>query len=248
MYQILMADDEAIFLEFMQNILQWENYDCKICGCFGDGRQALEYMEAHQPDIAFIDISMPIMDGITVCRLAKEKDIATKLIITTAHDEFNFAYQGIKLGIDDYLLKPFSREELAETLQKVIHSFEKGEADPSSYDKMEEGSTKYEIMAHAINDYLEKNYGSHSLSLSVIASELGFESSYLRRVYKIATGITIMQRLEDIRIAESKQLLLCGRYHGQEISEMVGFSDQFYFSKRFKQITGMSPTEFTRLR
>ncbi len=246
MYQVLLADDETIFLEFMQNIINWAEQDCRICGCAANGRLALDCILSQQPDIAFIDISMPLLNGIEVCQVVREKEIPVKLIIMTGHDEFSFAYQAIKLGIDDYLLKPFSREELLEALEKVTRSsgMRQDEGRERTLEKMEEGSTKYEIMTGAINEYLAGNYDKPSLTLSAIAGDLGFESSYLRRIYKVTTGMTIMQKLEEIRINQAKYLLASGRYQSQEIAGMVGFSDPFYFSRRFKQSCGMSPTEY----
>lgn len=246
MYQVLLADDESIFLEFMQNIINWAELDCRICSCAANGRMALDCILSQRPDIAFIDISMPLLNGIEVCQAVREKEIPVKLIIMTGHDEFSFAYQAIKLGIDDYLLKPFSKEELSEALQKVIRSLgERLEGSrEGTLENMEEGSTKYEIMAGAINEYLAGNYDKPSLTLAAIAGDLGFESSYLRRIYKVTTGMTIMQKLEEIRISQAKRLLSSGRHQSQEIAGMVGFSDPFYFSRRFKQSCGMSPTEY----
>lgn len=246
MYQVLLADDESIFLEFMQNIINWAEQDCRICDCAGNGRAALECILLQKPDIAFVDISMPILSGIEVCQAVREKEIPVKLIIMTGHDEFSFAYQAIKLGIDDYLLKPFSKEELLEALRKVVFSLEakQEEKRETTLKSMEEGSTKYEIMTGAINEYLMGNYAKTSLTLATIAGDLGFESSYLRRIYKVTTGMTIMQKLEEIRINQAKYLLASGRYQSQEIAGMVGFSDPFYFSRRFKQSCGMTPTEY----
>lgn len=246
MYQVLLADDEPIFLEYMQNILNWEEFNCRICVCKSEGRAALGYIEERQPDIAFLDISMPLMDGIEVSKAVKEKNLPVKIILMTGHDEFSFAYQAIKIGIDDYLLKPFSKEELVTALQKVLSALdEKQEGDPEkTLEYMGEGSTKYEIMTYAIDEYLNQNYDRQALSLAMIANDLGFESSYLRRIYKLTTGMTIMQKLEDIRISKAKAYLDSGRYQNQEISEMVGFSDQFYFSKRFKKCCGISPSEY----
>ncbi|MCI2048091.1 MAG: response regulator [Lachnospiraceae bacterium] len=250
MYSILLADDESIFLDYMQKIIPWSQYGCRVDGCAGDGKAACRYIEEHRPDIAFIDISMPLADGIEVCTAAKQANAPTRLIIMTAHDEFSFAYRAIKLGIDDYLLKPFSREELVAALKKAIGSI-RGASEPSpgsAIEDMEEGSTKLEIMKQAIDDYLLSHYRDASLSMTLIEKDLGFDSSYLRKVYKMKTGITIMQKLEDIRINRAKQLLLSGRYQHQEITEMVGFSDPFYFSKRFKQICGVTPTEYAKKR
>ena len=189
---------------------------------------------------------MPLLNGIEVCQAVREKGLPVKLIIMTGHDEFSFAYQAIKIGIDDYLLKPFCKEELLDTLKKVTLSLSQmqNNASNGALITMAESSTKYEIMAHAINEYLTKNYDKNSLTLTAIANDLGFESSYLRRTYKTVTGMTIMQKLEDIRISQAKYLLLTGKYQNQEIAGMVGFSDPFYFSKRFKQSCGMSPTEY----
>lgn len=246
MYQVLLADDEPIFLEFMQNIINWPDYNCRVSACKMNGRAAINYIIEQQPDIAFIDISMPLLNGIEVCQAVREREIPAKLVIMTAHDEFSFAYQAIKIGVDDYLLKPFSKEELLAALQKVILSLTQNKGKPAEamLEKMEEGSTKYEIMSYTISEYLTRNYAKNSLTLAIIANDLGFESSYLRRVFKVTTGMTIMQKLEDIRISQAKYLLMSGKYQSQEIAEMVGFSDPFYFSRRFKQTCGMSPTEY----
>lgn len=252
MYRILLADDELIFLDFLKNVIPWNDYGCEICACRQDGASAYEYIEKYKPDIVFIDINMPQKTGLEVCRLLKENNIWTKLVIMTGHDEFSFAYQAIKLGIDDYLLKPFSEEELETALKKVIGALEKERQNnyvktdkaADEFESMEESATKYEIMSKRIEEYLFENYSKHFLSLEMIAQDLGFESSYLRRIFKWKTGITIMQKLEDIRIKKAKKLLCSGRYRNREIASMVGFSDQYYFSKRFKQICGMSPTEY----
>ena len=246
MTRILLADDESIFLEFMQTILNWGKYGCEICACVKDGRAALDVILSEKPDVAFIDISMPLMDGIEVCREVRKRKLPVKLVIVTGHDEFSFAYQAIKIGIDDYLLKPFTREELTEAVQKAVQGLEQAETAGSEkkLENMGEGKTKYEIMSHAIEEYLNQNYGKKSLSLQEVATAMGFENSYLRRVYKMTKGITIMQKLEDIRITKAKQYLESGSYQNQEISELVGFSDPFYFSKRFKQCCGITPSEY----
>ncbi len=248
MIRVLLADDESIFLEFMQSIIDWKSFGCEICAAVKDGKSALEAIRTFQPEIAFIDINMPIMNGIELCRAVREQNAEVKLILVTGHDEFSFAYQAIKIGINDYLLKPFSGEELEEALKKAIGGLANGAE--SDEDKkighLEEGKTKYEIMAYKIDEYLNENYRRRSLGLAEIAAAMGFENSYLRRVYKTATGITIMQKLEEIRISRAKQYLESGKYQNQEISEMVGFSDQYYFSRRFKQLCGVSPSEYRK--
>lgn len=244
--KILLADDEMIFLEFMREIIDWDKYGCEIWACVRDGRAAIDQLSTEKIDIAFIDISMPLMSGIEVCREVRKKRLPVKLVIITGHDEFSFAYQAIKIGIDDYLLKPFTKDELALTLQKMVDQIkETAEKVPEKkIEEMGDGKTKYEIMAYAIDDFLMQNYNQKSLYLSEIANAMGFESSYLRRIYKVTRGITITQKLEDIRISKAKQYLESGRYQNQEISDLVGFSDPFYFSRCFKKHCGITPSEY----
>ena len=193
-----------------------------------------------------------LISGIDICRSIKDQNMRTRMIIMTAHDEFDFAYQAIKIGIDDYLLKPFDKDELVTALRKSIAAVQregKSEASGSNpIEEMTEGSTKFEIMSYEIDEYLKANYSRPELSQTLIGSELGFDSSYLRKAYKTATGITIMQKLEDIRLSSAKKLLSSGKYQHQEISRMVGFSDPLYFSRRFRQVCGMSPSEYENQR
>lgn len=251
MYRVLLADDEQIFLEFMRTILPWKDLNCEIVGCAENGTKALDMITDLRPDICFIDISMPLLDGLEVCGKVRDLDIRTRLIIMTGHDEFGFAYKAIKLGVDDFLLKPFSRDELKDSLMKAISLIRSdpkavaaASASGGAFSRMEDGSSKYEIMSQMIDDYLLEHFSDSELSLQTISSDLNFENSYLRRVYKITRGITIMQKLESLRIEEAKRLLRTTSLQGQNISERTGFSDQFYFSKRFKQLTGLTPTEY----
>ena len=145
MTRILLADDESIFLEFMQTILNWGKYGCEICACVKDGRAALDVILSEKPDVAFIDISMPLMDGIEVCREVRKRKLPVKLVIVTGHDEFSFAYQAIKIGIDDYLLKPFTREELTEAVQKAVQGLEQAEAAGSEKKLENMGGGKDEV-------------------------------------------------------------------------------------------------------
>ena len=243
MYRVILVDDEAIFLDFMRSVIDWGSWQCEIVGCAEDGRRALDLIRKQKPDISFVDVNIPLADGLEVCRQVREKGLNTKLVIVTAHDEFQIAYQAIKMGINDFLLKPFDREELEKCLKKVLLELS-GTEQSAEVERAEESSTKFELMAAAIDDYLEKHYSDSKLSLQTLSLDMSFESSYLRRIYKAARGITIMQRLESIRLEAARRLLTSSRYQVQEISAMTGFSDTYYFSKRFKQMTGVTPTAY----
>ena len=239
MYNVLLVDDEEIFLEYMQNTFDWKRHQCQICACLNDGQSALEYISAHPVDVVFIDISMPRMNGLEVCeRLAGAPD-APAFVITTAYDEFSFAYRAIKLGIADYLLKPFTTEELETALSKILGEMETNHAEIAEKEEKPEENMS---LIGRIDAYLEQHYTEAGLTVARIAKDLRFENSYLRRIYKRSSGITISERLEELRMQHARKLLTDTKLLNSEIAAACGFSDQYYFSRRFKQLCGCTPT------
>lgn len=105
---------------------------------------------------------------------------------------------------------------------------------------------KKEILVGKIESYLQQHYSEQSLSVKQIAESLFFENSYIRRVFKMQTGKTIVQRLEEIRIEKARELLAEGKYRNSEIAQMTGYCDQYYFSKRFKLFCGCTPSEYQK--
>ena len=117
MYKVLPVDDEPIFTEFMRNVIDWGTLGCELCGCASDGEQPLEMTRVLQPDILLLDINIPLINGLEVCRRLKKENIPCAVAIVSAHNNFQFAQTAIKYGVSDYLLKPFNRTELLRTLQ-----------------------------------------------------------------------------------------------------------------------------------
>lgn len=258
MYRVLLVDDERIFLDYLFQAVDWSQYQCEICACLENGREALDYIVQNRPDIAFMDISMPLLDGMQVCEEVARRNIPCEFVITTAYDEFQFAYKAIKLGIADYLLKPFTDEELGAALAKAIRrsndraakreqSAERGKRAASERQKPAPFEAKAPLSGR-IEAYIREHYIEPGLTVNQIARDLHFESSYLRRIYKRSTGTTISQSIEATRIQRAKELLASSDLRISEIAKKCGFSDHFYFSKRFKQLCGSTPSEYRSAR
>lgn len=128
MYKVLLVDDENIFLNFMSKVVDWTIEGCEIVGTASDGEQALSLILSQHPDVVFLDINMSGMNGLEVCRKLTEERNTTKIIITTAHNEFSFAQKAIKLNVFDYLLKPFDKTELLDALHRCIEQLKKEQA------------------------------------------------------------------------------------------------------------------------
>ncbi len=113
---ILTADDDLQLLRLVARNLQLEDYEVLTAS---DGKQALEQIESHMPDLVLLDVMMPRMDGFTVCQRVREFS-AVPIIIVTARGQDQDKVRGLDLGADDYLTKPFSVEELLARVRAVL--------------------------------------------------------------------------------------------------------------------------------
>ena len=119
MYKLLLVDDEEDVREGVVREINWEAIGFEVVDKAENGKEALEMVERLQPDVVVTDIQMPFMNGLQLAEAIRERFPTIKLIILTGHDEFEYAQRAIKLHIDEYVLKPFSAQELVNALLKV---------------------------------------------------------------------------------------------------------------------------------
>ncbi|WP_028975274.1 response regulator [Spirochaeta cellobiosiphila] len=124
MYKILLVDDEIVIREGIRNNIDWQSTDFTLVGEASDGETALPLLEDLKPDILLTDIRMPFLDGLSLARMVKSNHPSIKIIILSGHDEFQYAKEAIAIGVEDYLLKPFSSTELLQTLNQVAQQIQ----------------------------------------------------------------------------------------------------------------------------
>ena len=125
MLKLLIADDELYVREYMKTILDWNSLGICVCGCAEDGPEAIEVAENTKPDMAFLDINMPGLDGLTLTETLKEKFPDLVIAFVTGYSEFEYARKALQLGAEEYLLKPFSPEELGTAVQRMLLKIKK---------------------------------------------------------------------------------------------------------------------------
>ena len=116
MIKVLIVDDEELFREGLNDAFEWEVQGFAPPAMAGDGIEALALVETVKPDIVLTDIRMPHMDGLEFIRRARELNPEIHFVIISGHDEFEYAQRAVKLGVADFLLKPFDDEDLGKTL------------------------------------------------------------------------------------------------------------------------------------
>lgn len=125
MYSVFLVDDESIVLEGIRNKLDWEAAGFTYSGEATDGELAFSMIQEVKPDILITDIKMPFMDGLQLSQLIKKIQPWIKIIILSGHDEFDFAKKAISIGVEDYILKPFTPEELLTSLNRIAEQLDK---------------------------------------------------------------------------------------------------------------------------
>ncbi len=123
-WKVLIADDEAIIREGIRESVDWNEFNMEVVAEAEDGEEALELALRHRVDVLFVDLSMPIMDGLTLMKHAREKLPNCHMIVITGYDEFSYAQEAIRLQVDDYLLKPTDPQRLREVVAKVKEKLE----------------------------------------------------------------------------------------------------------------------------
>lgn len=120
MYNVVIADDEKLICDGICSIIETDLPELTITQVFEDGSMLYEYLKSHQPDIIILDIAMPGKSGLDVARLVESTGHNSYVVIITAHQLFEYAKEAIDAKVDAFLTKPFSTQQMIETLQKAM--------------------------------------------------------------------------------------------------------------------------------
>ncbi|MBD2845569.1 response regulator [Paenibacillus sp. IB182496] len=136
LFTLIIADDEPIIRDELQEALDWEELGFRIVGAAQDGEQALALTRRLQPDAALLDIKMPGMTGLEALAAIKRELPQTEVVLLSGYDEFGYAKQGLKEGAFDYVLKMEMFPELEETLRRLCSALELRRAERRRYDEL----------------------------------------------------------------------------------------------------------------
>lgn len=116
MYKVMIIDDEPYFRKYLRTKIEWDRYDFEICDEASNGEEGLLKIPVSMPDIILADINMPGINGIEFSKQAKKEYPYISIILITGYNEFEYARQALKIGISNYISKPFEKQELIDSL------------------------------------------------------------------------------------------------------------------------------------
>jgi len=175
--KILLVDDEPKVCELIKAYLVKDGYDVIVAA---DGKAAIEQAQHHKPDLILLDLNLPELDGLEVCRTIR-KQSNVPIIMLTARDEETDKIVGLELGADDYVTKPFSPRELAARVGAVLRRYREG---LKQGDKIVAGDLRLDPEKH------EVTYSGQALNLT--AAEFKLLSVLARNPGRVYTRLQLM--------------------------------------------------------
>lgn len=256
---ILVVEDNADLREYIRLILS-DKYHVLTAG---NGEGALNYLypganrlphslqlPTAPPQLILSDLMMPVMDGYQLLEKLKSDDATRHIpvIMLTARAEAGDKLKALRIGVDDYLTKPFDEEELLARIENLLKNSAIRQTEVAAEPKEE---TPLSIMSQADHEWLEtfeayvqNHFSSDILSVSTLARKFAMSESTLLRLLKRLTGLSPVQYLQEVRLNEARRLLENRRYDSiAKVASMVGYDDARSFARSFRQRFGKLPSE-----
>ncbi len=247
-FKILIADDDDDLRKYLSEEL---SQDYNIIES-KDGRAALELIFKTKPDLVLSDIMMPGIDGISLCRKIKQNFTLNHIpvILLTAIIEEENNLSALENGADSYMTKPFKIDILKRTIANLIRSRESLKAQIYDQTTKEKELIKLKIdspddkLMQRIMKSINANIGNPNFTIEHLSKDVGISRVHLHRKLKELTNQTTRDFIRNIRLEQAALLLSQKHYTINEVSTILGFSNANNFSTSFKELYGVTPTEY----
>ncbi len=246
---LLIVEDNADVSKFIKNCLS-DSY--RIMTAI-NGRDAFEKIYIDEPDLIISDVMMPEMDGLEFTRRLKS-DIRTchiPLILLTALSSHEHKIEGLETGADSYIAKPFNKKHLQVRVQRLIENRQQIRKHYQqdvitqfvSENKISQLDSNFLKKCNAI---IEKHLTDNEYGVEQVSVEIGLSRVHVYRKIKHLTGLTVSEFIRNIKLKKAAVMLEESGKSIAEVAYETGFSSPSYFSKCFKDLFNISPTEYVQ--
>lgn len=253
---ILIVEDNLKLARYLSEILE-RDYDVRTVY---NGKEALDSLERELPSLIITDLMMPIMGGMEFIERIKQNEEWSEIpvVVLTAKNGVLDELKALRLGVDDYILKPFEPRELEATIYNLTHFAEGRQTARAEQTDFSGSRIKTSIEAKEINkrdrDWLRKAEeqidelaSDPNLNLDMLARNLSVSRTLLNTRMKELTGLTPKRYVNEVRLLKSRRLLESKEYYSvKSVAYSVGFNSEKLFSRNFKSRFGMYPSEYMK--
>lgn len=247
-YRVLIVEDDDEIRRYICRELGRDFHMQECC----NGKEAFTQILKKAPDLIISDIMMPEMDGMTLCSKVKQNininHIPVILLTAKSREEDNL--EGLSIGADAYITKPFSIEILRQSAVNLIKSRERLRNDFQGSQAQKERIQKLEIespderLLDRIMKVINDNIANPELSVEMVAETVGISRVHLHRKLKELTNQSTRDLIRNLRLKQAASLLASKRQSINEVAALTGFTNVAYFSTAFKELYGMTPTAY----
>ena len=248
--RILIVEDNPDVSSFIGSVIN----DASISYA-SNGREGFEKALQIVPDVIISDVMMPEMNGIELCEEIRQSEILCHIpiIIISAKAEQTDKIEGIKSGADAYLFKPFNAEELNVTINSLLERRKMLQDNLTrNTEKAPESSEKFAVndqmfLNHVI-DLTHAQMAAHNVNIQDLADSLNMTSRQLNRKINAITGDNISKYILQVRMLHAKHLLDSNKdYTVSEIAFKCGYEENSNFTRAFKMLYGITPTQYRKM-
>ncbi|NOU84220.1 helix-turn-helix domain-containing protein [Paenibacillus sp. LMG 31460] len=258
MIKVMVVDDDHLVRKGFIAMMPWREHNLEVVGEAGNGKKALEFLENNQVDLLITDLAMPVMSGIDLMRCVKERYRDISMVVLTFHQDFELIQEALRLGALDYMTKvELEHEQMDEILRRIVGKMQEQHVRTRetkaeiqgipTFAEEDEGPYSPEVKASIWKavDIIHQEF-QNELLLPDIAKRVNMSRSYFSRCFRDIAGKTFNDYIREVRVNHAK-VLLCQK--GKTISwiaTQAGYPNEKYFSKVFRELTGMLPGEYRK--
>lgn len=245
---ILIVDDEDIIRKSVIKTIELSELEFQNIFEAGDAYQALEILEKTENNIQIVimDINMPHINGLDLTKIIKSKNEKITVGIISGYDYYEYMREAIKLGVDDYILKPTTKQDIISLLRNLMDiSAKKIQLETVSSiisSKLNDELYSEDKMLKIVEEYIFQN----EFSLSFLAEKMDLSTNYLSNVFKKKYGLTFQDYVLKRRMEKAVLLLASTNLKNYEIAEQIGYDSVYYFNIKFKKYYELTPKEYKK--
>ncbi|WP_417786321.1 response regulator [Tenacibaculum sp.] len=236
-YTILIVDDNFEMRAYLKSILN--NYTCFDAE---NGKEALDILSKEKIDFIVTDYMMPVMNGLTLIENIKEKKINVPILMLTARTDSKSKLKVLRLGIDDYLNKPFEKEELLIRIQNALNNSINRTTFIKENTIEKKELSQSNLWIKKVQKFINEQCSNPNMTQEDIAQHFNTSRSSLNRKIKAATGLTPNQLITEIKLQKARSIVEQNpSVLLKTLALEVGYLHSTHFSKIYKQRFGVLP-------
>lgn len=241
MYKILIAEDEALERRVLRKLLERNLGErCSVLEA-KNGSEALELFGHERPNLLMLDVEMPGFSGLEVARQIRCIDKSCSFVFISAYSNFYYAQEAITLRAREYLLKPYTEQELIRAVEEAMQEHASESETPAPAE--EQDTDRIRFIRGNIERFIQENYHT-DLNLQTAAQAMNYSDTHFCRLFKRCFQVNFSVYLTQYRISKAQELLRETMDSVKEISARCGYADTSYFIRVFKRLTGVTPSEY----